>query len=155
MIDIIDRPKRVRSSKSRDRRFYQAKSELVTRWRAVYREHRPLHDAFTAIQDWIRSLDVTTTQRATLRDQSWALRDLAVAEHARWQLYLDGDPRTFDEIAAVAHEAERAASTDGPGPAHEAYLGVMRRICGRHEWGDSHDPFYADEPPGLLNSSER
>ena len=146
-------PNRVRSTKSRDARFYNAKQTLVVRWREAIRAHTPLHDTFRAISDWIRDLDITITQRTTLHDGNWTMRDYAVMTHARWQLYLDGIPRTFDEIADMAHVAEQACASEGTGPMRglEAYLAVMHRTCGRHEWDTSHDPFYADKAPRLLS----
>lgn len=143
---------RVRSCQSRDRRYYAAVQTLAVRWRDAIRAHKPLHATHTAISEWINSLDVTITQRASLRDKHWSIRDFAVIAHSRWQLYLDGVPRTFDEIAAIADAESAKVVHLGRGPADDARLAVMRRICGRHEWDDSHDPFYADEPPGLLSS---
>ena len=141
--------KRVRSSKSRDRRYYSAAQEITTKWRDGFRTHAPLHVAHEKISTWIASLDVTITQKASLHDKHWALRDYAVHALSRWQLYLDGVPHTFDEIAAIADAAE--ATVEGLKPKHEAHIAVMRRICGRHEWEASHDPFYEDEAPGLLD----
>lgn len=147
---MTDTIKRVRSSKTRDRRYYTAAQTLTIKWRDVFRSHTPLHNAFSEISTWIKSLDVTIAQRTTLHDRSWALRDYAVNALSRWQLYLDGVPRTFDEIAAIA-DAETAA-IEHIGPKHTARCAVMQRICGRHEWEASHDPFYEDVEPELLST---
>lgn len=132
--------RRVRSSKSRDARYYSACQSLCCKWRDAMRAHKPLHETHATISEWIASLDVTIEQRRTLMDKHWALRDFAVIAHARWQLYLDGTPRTFDEIADAAEDEHEHI-----GPKHDARLAVMQRICGRHEWDDSHDPFYASD----------
>ncbi len=149
----METTKRVRASKSRDARYYSACSELISRWRNVIRDHTPLQRAHADISAWIDTLDVTSTQRVSLYDRSWAMRDFAVMSGARWQLYLDGQPRTFDEISAIATIAEKASAHLGKGAADTAHNEVMHRICGRHEWHTSHDPFYADEVPGNLHSS--
>ncbi len=145
---------RVRSSKSRDARYYSAAQSLTIRWRDAFRKHEPLHVTHTAISEWIRDLDITISQRTSLHDKNWALRDYAVNALSRWQLYLDGVPRTFDEIASVADVAAADVAHLGHGPADDARIAVMRRICGRHEWEASHDPFYENDAPGLLHTQE-
>ena len=151
----MSQTKRIRSSQSRDARYYSAAQSIAVQWRDAFRKHEPLHVTHERISTWIRSLDVTVTQRASLSDKHWAMREYAVTALSRWQLYLDGVPRTFDEIAAIAAAAETAVQHLGKGPTHAAHLAVMRRICGRHEWENSHDPFYADEQPGNLNQSTK
>ncbi len=149
---MIETQKRVRSSKTRDARFYTACQTLTIKWRDVFRKHAPLSATHAEIHAWIRSLDVTIDQRRTLHDRSWALRDYAVIALSRWQLYLDGTPRTFDEIAAIATAAE--STVEGTGPKHDAHDAVMHRICGRHEWETSHDPFYDTSEPSNLNTTK-
>lgn len=143
---------RVRSSKSRDARYYGAAQHLTIQWRNAFRAHTPLHVTHAAISTWINGLDITITQRTSLHDKNWALRDYAVNALSRWQLYLDGVPYTFDEIADIASAAAAAVSHLGKGPADDVRIAVMHKICGRHEWETSHDPFYEDLPPGSLNS---
>ena len=147
---MTETARRVRSSKSRDRRYYSAAQELTTKWRNAFRKHAPLQETHATISAWIRSLDITITQRTSLYDKSWALRDYAVNALSRWQLYLDGVPRTFDEIADIAKLAEDCV--EGLGPKHDAHIAIMRRICGRHEWETSHDPFYDSADPGCLHT---
>lgn len=145
----------MRSSKSRDLRYYAAKQSLTIRWRDAFRKHEPLHVTHAAISTWIKNLDVTITQRTTLHDGNWALRDYAVNALSRWQLYLDGVPRTFDEIATIADAESAKLAHLGKGPADDARLAIMHRICGRHEWEESHDPFYEDEAPGNLRTDTK
>ena len=56
---------RVRSSKSRDHRYYSATQSLVVQWRDAIRKHEPLHPTFERISTWIRRLDVTISQRTS------------------------------------------------------------------------------------------
>lgn len=131
---------RIRSTKRRNRNYRDAHSRILSLWRIGTRAHRPVTEIFGACLAVIDASDVTITDRAKLHTVLWALREYSVLCHARWQLWLDGAPCTSEEISA-----EREAGDEG----------AWYRVKGRHEYDDSHDPFYEAAEPEYLSSMKQ
>ena len=124
----MTKKKYVRQSKKRFQAYYHACNELTSKWHRVVTGKVPLQPAFAAIQEWIRSLDITLTDRTTLVAKAWALRDYACMHLAHWQLYLDNEKL----------------------PNNAVPLGCYPRVTARYNWVNSDLPFYTDEPPKPL-----
>jgi len=132
------KPKRTRSTGRRDRAFRDTHARIVCAWRDSNAKHTPAQDTFAKCSAIVNEADVTNYDRGRLAAANWALREYSVLTHARWQLYLDDVPVTSDEISA-----KRAAGDE------DAWL----RVKGRHEYDESHDPYYSPDEPQWLHSS--
>lgn len=142
--------KRIRMTKGRDRRWMTFMGTIAATWARAVREQRPENEVFKELSDAISKLDVTPMQRADLSTRNWGARDLVVALHAEWVLYLDGKRRTFDEISAIANAEEKAVEHLGIGAMNDARISVHNRTCGRFEWRGTGKPFYDRSEPALL-----
>lgn len=123
---------RIRSSKSRDKRWLQFMCTITAEWSRAVREHRPHSVVFRELSERINALDVIPSYRADLSARNWAARDLVEALHAEWCLYLDGKRTTSAECFA---------------------LGRTRDLCGRFEWRGTGIPFYDDKDPQPLETT--
>ncbi len=121
--------KRVRSSKTRDKRWLDFMRTITATWARAVREQRPHGETFRELSERIGALDIVESYRADLQARNWAARDLVEALHAEWCLYLDG---------------KRIASSS------ECPLDRFPDLCGRFEWRGTGKPFYTDEEPALL-----
>lgn len=132
--------KYIRATKRRAQNYRDAHTRILILWRDGAKIHRPHEEIFKACQVIIDNADVTNDDRRRLKQTQWAMREYSVLTHARWQLYLDGNPVTSAQISA-----KREAGDED----------VWLRIKGRHEWDDSHDPYYDREDPHWLHTSKQ
>lgn len=130
----------VRATMKRAENFCLAHTRIVLLWREGNRAHRPEHDIFAECQAIVNSCDVTNHDRTRLSAALYALREYSVMTHARWQLYLDGKPVTSDEISAKREAGDEQ---------------VWYRVQGRHEYDNSHDPYYENKEPEYLSSTKQ
>jgi hypothetical protein len=130
----------VRATIKRAVNFRSAHTRIVLLWREGNRSHRPEHEIFTECQAIVDSCDVTNYDRTRLSAALYALREYSVMTHARWQLYIDDAPVTSDEISRKRESGD---------------ADVWLRVKGRHEYDESHDPYYENKTPEWLHSSKR
>jgi hypothetical protein len=128
-----DTTKRVRSSKTRDKRWLQFMRTITAEWARTVREQRPHADTFKALSDRIHALDILPTYKADLSTRNWGARDLVEALHAEWCLYLDG---------------KRLASSSECPPDR------FDDLRGRFEWRGTGKPFYDNAEPAPLGASK-
>lgn len=126
---MSDTQKRVRSSKTRDKRWLDFIRTITATWARAVREQRPFTATMQELQAKIHALDIQPTLRADLTARNWGARDLVEATHAVWRLYLDGK--------------QLASSSDCP---RDRY----NDLRGRFEWRGTDKPFYDDAEPQLL-----
>lgn len=126
--------KRVRSSKTRDKRWMQFMRTITATWSRAVREQRPHSATFAELSDAIKALDIVESYKADLHARNWGARDLVEALHAEWCLYLDG---------------KRIASSS------ECPRDRYNELCGRFEWRGTGRPFYDNKDPQPLSRRER
>lgn len=112
--------------------------EILGRMRFAMDHHVPIQPITFALSDRVNETKIPQYRKDYLYAYKRALIDWLYCTQAHWQLYLDGDPLTSDEISRRAD-----AETDR--------IATWKRVKGRHEWKGTNKPFYEDVPPHSLH----
>jgi hypothetical protein len=130
------KPKRVRTSKTREARVRSLKAQIVSEWARATELSLPANDVHERCFKMFARADLTVSQREELRAHNWGCRDLTERTHCVWQLYEDGV------------RAKRAPN----GATHDiAYHdGTWTRLTGRLEWRGSGEGYFSRDEPTLL-----
>lgn len=126
------RPKRVRLTDGRVKRWMAFQREISSIWHAAIRNAKPTQVVFSSVSERIKTLDVTAECKRDLHARNWGARDLCEREHAEWVLYYDGKPTTPEQRTQLYAD------------------GRHKDLRGRFEWRGTGKPYYDAEDPQLL-----
>lgn len=129
--------KRIRITKRMRQHFDYARQRIISEWCRIAKRRDPVETfSFASVEKLYGPF--APSLREALWYQHYALWNYHAQAHARWQLYLDGRPVTCDEISIIADKEE----SEG-----KEWAETWARVTGRHEWDDTHRPFYDDAAP--------
>jgi hypothetical protein len=92
---------RKRITKTREERLRALKTSAIWTFANAAKAGTGMHEAFEVVMQECKAADLTPTQKEELTNYTWGIRDHYHQTEPHWQLFVDGVPRTSEEISAM------------------------------------------------------